>query len=215
MTNITILGTGNMGRAIAIRMLAGGNTVTLLSRTPGEKAALIQELSAHVSKGGSVMVEKLGTPISNSMIISTIGYPAVLDVLRTYGSQLESKVLVDVSNPLNPTYDDLSIPGGTSAAEEIAKVAPKSTRVIKAYNTIFAAVLAQGQISGQPVDVFIAGDDDNAKATLSKLIADSGMHPVDAGPLRRARQLEHMALLIITMQSKQSKAWMNTFKLID
>jgi len=124
-------------------------------------------------------------------------------------------VLVNVSNPLTPTFDDLSIPGGTSAAEEISKVAPKSTRVVKAFNTAFAAVISQGQVGGQPVDVLIAGDDANAKATLSQLIQDGGLHPVDAGLLRRARQLEHMALLIISMQSKQPKPWMNAFKLVD
>jgi predicted dinucleotide-binding enzyme len=89
--------------------------------------------------------------------------------------------------PWTPTYADLSVPGGTSAAEEIAKVAPKSTRVFKAFNTTFAGVLSQGQIGGQPVDVLMAGDDENAKTTLSQLIADGGLHPVDAGPLRRAR----------------------------
>ena len=128
MTKVTILGTGNMGRAIAIRLLSGGISVTLLSRTPDQKAALVQELASHASKGALIKVEKLGAPISDPVIISTLGYNEALDAVRSYCSQLESKVLVDVCNPLTPTYDDLSVPSGTSAAEEIAKAAPKSTR---------------------------------------------------------------------------------------
>ena len=102
--NMTVTGTGNMARAIAARMLEGGNSVTLLSRTPDK-----------------------------------------------------AKGAVD-----------------------------KGIRAVKAFNTTFARPLAQGHIAGQPLDVFIAGDDENAKATVAKLIEEGGQHPIDAGPLKRA-----------------------------
>ena len=73
MSKITILGTGNMGRAIAIRLLAGGNTVTLLSRTPDRKATLFQELTPHAKKGASVKVEKLGTPFPTRSSLTPSG----------------------------------------------------------------------------------------------------------------------------------------------
>ncbi len=131
-----------------------------------------------------------------------------------YGDQLSGKVLVDTSNPLNQTYDDLATPAGSSAAEELAKAGPKGVKVLKAFNTTFAGLISQGHVGGQPLDVFIAGDDAEAKATLAKLIEEGGQHAIDAGPLKRARQLEGLGLLSITLQSKHDKPWMNSVKLM-
>lgn len=212
--NVTIIGTGNMARAIAKRMLAGGNNVTLLSRTPDKAATLIKELSLSAKKGATIKAAALGTPISDPVVFSTVWYAVSLDILKMYGDQLSGKVLVDTSNPLNQTYDDLATPAGSSAAEEIAKAAAKGVKVLKAFNTNFAGLISQGHVAGQPLDVFIAGDDADAKATLAKLIGEGGQHAIDAGPLKRARQLEGMGLLSITLQSKHDKPWMNSVKLM-
>ena len=87
--------------------------------------------------------------------------------------------------------------------------------IVKAFNTTFAGLLAQGHVGGEPIDVFIAGDDAQAKATVTGLIEGAGQHAIDAGPLRRARQLESLGLLNITLQSSMAKPWMTTVKIAD
>ena len=213
--NVTILGSGNMARAIAARLLAGGNSVTLLSRTPDKAAAHIKELAPLAAKGATVKVAAQGSPISDPVVINSIYYPAVLDVITSYGKQLDGKILVDITNPLNQTFDDLATPPGTSAAEEIARVAPAGTKVVKAFNTTFAGLLAQGHVAGQPLDVLMAGDDEQAKATVAKLIEGGGQRALDAGPLKRARQLEGLALLSIVLQAKLAKPWMSGVKIVS
>jgi predicted dinucleotide-binding enzyme len=122
---------------------------------------------------------------------------------------------VDITNPMNQTFDNLATPPDSSAAEELAKVAPKSTKVLKAFNTTFAGLLAQGRVAGEPLDVFIAGDDEQAKATVAKLIEEGGQHIIDVGPLKRARQLEGLGLLSIVLQSKLDKPWMSVVKIVS
>lgn len=212
--NVSILGSGKMARAIALRLLAGGNNVTLVGRTSDKVAALAKELASAAKKGATVKSVALGSPLVDSVVINTIGFPAVLDVVRSYGVQLNGKILVDITNPLNQTFDDLATPPGTSAAEEIARVAA-GAKVVKAFNTVFAGLLAQGNVSGQPLDVLLAGDDEQAKTTVAKLIADGGQRTLDAGPLKRARQLEGLALLSIVLQSKLEKPWMSAVKIVS
>ncbi|PQP04405.1 dinucleotide-binding-like protein [Pseudomonas frederiksbergensis] len=80
-------------------------------------------------------------------------------------------------------------------AQEIAKAAPADAEVIKAFNTHFSHVLAAGPVEGHPLDVFIAGDDAQAKARVSAFIESLGLRPMDTGPLLMARTLEHACLL--------------------
>jgi 8-hydroxy-5-deazaflavin:NADPH oxidoreductase len=211
---ITILGSGNMARAIATRMMAGGNSVTLLDRDPAKAQALAQDLSAQAKQGAAVQAARLGSPLADPMVISALFYPVAREVVGSYKDQLGGKVLVDISNPVNDTYDDLVTPPGSSAAEELAKIAT-GARVVKAFNTTFAGLLAQGHVGGEPLDVFIAGDDAQAKATVGRLIEEGGQRVFDVGPLRRARQLEGLGLLNITLQSSVAKPWMSAVKIAD
>ena len=212
--NVTILGTGNMGRAIATRMLESGNYVTLFSRDAEKAGAAMRELAHFAKNSAGLKSAALGSPITDPVVINTIWYPASLEVLAKYGSQLSGKILVDISNPVNQTYDDLITPPGSSAAEEIAKVVPKDVKVIKAFNTTYAGILSQGNVAGLPADVFIAGDDDQAKATLTTLIEKGGLRAIDVGPLRRARLIESLGLLSIIVQAKLEKPWMSGIKII-
>jgi len=204
-----------MARAIATCLLAGGNDVTLLSRDPDKGADVVKSLSSHAKKGATVKVGKLGSPIQDPIVINTIWFNSAVDIITSYSKQLDGKILVDVTNPLNQSFDDLTTPPGSSAAEELAKIVPKDTKVLKAFNTTFAGLVSQGHIAGQPLDVFIAGDDAEAKAALGKLIEEGGQHAIDVGPLRFARQLESLGLLLIVLQSKVKKPWMSTFKILE
>jgi predicted dinucleotide-binding enzyme len=211
---LTIFGSGNMARAIATRMLAGGNSVTILDRDAGKARTLAQELGAQAKQGATAQAAGLGSPLADPVVISALYYPVAREVIGTYKGQLTGKILVDISNPINETYDDLVTPPGSSAAEELAKIAA-GARVVKAFNTTFAGLLAQGHVGGEPLDVFIAGDDAEAKATVARLIQEGGQRVFDAGPLRRARQLEGLGLLSITLQSSVAKPWMSGVKIVD
>lgn len=212
--NVTILGAGNMARGIGARMLAGGNSVTLLDRDPGKAQALAEELMSQATGGAKASGGDLGSPISDPVVVSALYYQVARDVVAAHRDQLAGKILIDISNPVNETFDDLATPAGTSAAEELARIAPRA-RVVKAFNTTFAGLLAQGHVGGQPLDVFIAGEDQEAKNTVARLIEQGGQRPIDAGPLRRARQLEGLGLLNITLQASMAKPWMTGVKIVD
>jgi predicted dinucleotide-binding enzyme len=204
---ITIIGTGNMARAIATRALAGGHTVTLLGTSADKAQALAADLSGDLRTGA------VGDPLSGDVVVLTVWYRAVDDVLSRYGHALNGKVVVDITNPVDPqTYAPLTVEAG-SVAQEIADKVPDA-RVVKAFNTTFARALAAGKVDGRPLDVFLASDDEEAKATVRRLVDDGGMRPVDAGPLARARQLEGAGYLHIAAQPSLGTGYGSALKVL-
>jgi predicted dinucleotide-binding enzyme len=123
-------------------------------------------------------------------------------------SSSTSRTRVDLS-----TFQPLSLDAG-SAAQEIAGAAPQGAKVVKAFNTTFAGTLVEGAVSGQPLDVFIAGDDDDAKATVRRLVEDGGLRPVDAGPLARARELEALGYLHMALQEPLGTGFSSAVKVV-
>jgi 8-hydroxy-5-deazaflavin:NADPH oxidoreductase len=113
-------------------------------------------------------------------------------VRRVY-RQLDGKIVIDITNPVDvESFDGLVTPADSSAAEELAKQAPAGAKLVKAFNTTFAGTLVDGQVAGEPLAVVIASDDEEAKGTVADLVRGSGLNPVDAAPLRRARELERL-----------------------
>jgi hypothetical protein len=104
---------------------------------------------------------------------------------------------------------------GTSAAEELAATAPSGTRVVKAFNTTFSGTLVEGQVAGQPLDVFIAGDDEEAKESVAQLVRDGGLRAIDVGALERARHLEGLGFLGIMVQQPLGLNFQSAWKLIS
>ena len=187
MTTVSILGTGNMGSAIASVVEKGGNTVQLLGRSDADQ------------------------PVLGEIVVLAVPYPAVSQVLAERGEQLAGKVVVDITNPLDfQTFDSLTVPADSSAAAEIAAALPNST-VLKAFNTTFAATLASGTIGGHPTTVLIAGDDADAKAQLAQVVTAGGLRTIDAGTLRRARELEALGFLQISLAAGEKIAWTGGF----
>jgi predicted dinucleotide-binding enzyme len=205
---ITIIGTGNMARGIATRALAGGNTVTLLGTTADKAQALAAELSGDVRAGA------VGDPLDGDVVVLAVWYQVLGDVLGRYGDQLDGKVVIDITNPVDPqTFQPLNVEAG-SAAQEIARQVP-GAKVAKAFNTTFAGTLVEGQVAGQPLDVFVASDDDGAKAVLRELAEASGLRVVDAGPLAVARQLEGAGYLHMAIQGELGTAYGSALKILD
>jgi hypothetical protein len=156
----------------------------------------------------------VGDPITGDVVVFAIPYEAAVPVVRQYGDTLSGKVLVDITNPVDwETFDGLVTPSDSSAAEEIEKAAPEGTRVVKAFNTTFAGTLVEGEVAGQPLDVYIAGDDEEAKEMVSQLVRDGGLVAINAGPLRRARQLEGLGFLGMTLQQPLGLGFQSGWKL--
>ena len=207
---ITIIGTGNMARGIATRLLAGGHDVTLLGTEADKAKDLAGELDGSIDSGTT------GDPIKGEMVVLAIPYEAAAPLVQEYGDALSGKVVVDITNPVDwDTMDGLVTPPESSAAEEIQKAAPEGARVVKAFNTTFAPTLVDSQVAGQPLDVFIAGDDDGVKETVAGLVRDGELVAIDAGSLRRARELERLGFLGISLQQPLGLDFQSAWKLIS
>jgi 8-hydroxy-5-deazaflavin:NADPH oxidoreductase len=198
--NITMIGAGKMGRAIGYRLLEGGHSVTLIATNTENAEKLAVELRGVAKKGALVKVAELDSVSLEDVVILALWYPRNQQVVKQLGARLAGKTVVDIANPLNSTYDALAVPSDSSSPEELAKVAPAGTKFIKAFNTAFASTLVAGNVAGQKLDIFIAGDDEAAKRTIAQLVSDGGMTPIDVGALHRARLLEGLGLLGITLQ---------------
>ncbi|WP_431985788.1 NADPH-dependent F420 reductase [Streptomyces griseoflavus] len=203
---VTIAGAGNMARGIGTRTLAGGHTLRLYDRT----RAKAEELAAALSQGSSgadVAAVDEGAVGDADVVVLALPHPAGRDVASGWAGALAGKVVIDISNPVDfSTFDSLVVAPGTSAAEEIAAAVPDA-RVVKAFNTTFAGPLAAGEVAGRPLDVFVAGDDEGAKETVSALVASGGLRPLDVGPLRRARELEGFQFLHMAAQDRLGLNW--------
>lgn len=213
--DVTVIGAGNMARGIATRMLVGGNSVTLVGRNPEKVGDLALQLRSAGKSGATVKTAPYGTAISDEVVVLAVPYSADVSIVKEYSEKLKGKILVDICTPFNATYDGLATASDTSAAEEVAKVAPSGARIVKAFATNFSRTLDAGQVAGQPLDVFIAGDDANAKTLVADLVKAGGLRPLDVGPLERARQLEGLHLINAGLQSKFDKPWMTAIKYIE
>jgi 8-hydroxy-5-deazaflavin:NADPH oxidoreductase len=186
MSSISIIGTGNMARAIGALAVAGGNTVEVMGRDQSKAADLAKAL------GGSATTGEFGAVPAGDIVIVALLYANVVPVVAQYGNALAGKVIVDISNPFNSAADGLAYRGETSIAQEVAKAAPAGASVVKAFNTIFGHVLEKGR-----PDVFIAGDDARAKAGVEAFIESLGLRPLDVGGLKMAHWLEGAGLVVM------------------
>ena len=191
MAHVSIIGTGNMGQAIGAIAAKGGNSVELFGQAD------------------------TATPVTGDVVVLAVPHPAVAAVIAARGASLAGKVVVDITNPLDfSTFDSLTVPADGSAAAEIAAALPDS-RVLKAFNTTFAGTLAAGTVGPLPTTVLIAGDDADAKALLAGIVTAGGLRAVDAGSLRRARELEALGFLQLTLAAAEKISWTGGFGLVD
>jgi hypothetical protein len=212
--NVTIIGSGNMGRGIGTRLATGGHSVTFIDANPEVAEKTATEVKAVANNGAVVSASSLDNAELGEVVVMAVWYGTNLEIARQLGAKLAGKVIVDIANPLNATFDGLATAPDSSSAEDLAKIIAPGAKVVKAFNTTFAGTLLAGHVAGQPLDVFIAGDDAVAKGKVAQLVKDGGMRPIDAGPLNRARQIEGMQLLQIILQPELNTNWGSAIKII-
>jgi 8-hydroxy-5-deazaflavin:NADPH oxidoreductase len=210
---VTIIGAGKMGQGIGTRVVAGGNDVEVLDVDPEGARALAQELALR-GGGGAAAIEN-GATIGGEIVVLAVYYPVIREVLRQYGDQLAGRIVIDIANPVDfETMDGLATSPSSSSAEETARQVPEGAAVVKAFNTTFGNTLVSGEVAGQQLDVLIAGDDDVAKRKVEDLVRAGGLRPIDVGPLRRARQLEQLGFLHISLQDRLGTGFGSAVKFI-
>jgi 8-hydroxy-5-deazaflavin:NADPH oxidoreductase len=197
--HVTIIGTGNMARGIGSRVVAGGHDLTVV----GQESDKAEAVAADIGGEGSVNTASTGDRIEGDVVVLAVYYPDARAAVEQHSDQLAGKAVVDITNPLNETFDELVVPADGSATAELASLAPDA-RFVKAFNTTFANEL----------DVLIAGDDDDAKATVAELARAGGLNPIDAGPLKRARELEALGLLHISLQDTLGTGFASAVKIV-
>lgn len=208
---LTIIGAGNMGKGIAHVAARGGHTVTIIDRNPDDARTLADEVQA-ANPRATVQASTLDGPLGDVVVFAT-WYTAAQDLARELGGRLNDKVVVDISNPLTADFTSLAIAGDTSAAETLAGLIP-AAHVVKAFNTTFAGTLVAGQVTGQPLDVLIAGNDEDANKRVAELANAGGLRAIDVGPLERARQLEGLGFLGIQLQFTQNTNFASAWKFL-
>lgn len=174
---IAIIGKGNVGQALAKGLTNAGHETKFGHRDPAEPVA-------DAAKWGEVII--LAVPHEN-------GNDAIAEIKTC----ADGKTVIDVMNAVGEGMG-LGISCTTSTAEETQKKLPKA-KVVKAFNTVFAKNQSTAKVGTDKLTAFIAGDDKSAKQTVMQLTRDIGFDPVDCGPLKNARYLEAMGVLIINL----------------
>ncbi len=191
MTRISIIGTGSMGQAISTALTRGGHDVELLGQADAGRA------------------------VTGDIVVLAVPYPALAEIAAARADQLAGRIVVDITNPVDfETFDSLTVPADSSATAELAAALPGS-RVVKAFNTTFAATLASGTVGENTTTVLIAGDDTEAKSALAEALTATGLRAVDAGALSRARELEAMGFLQITLAAAEKISWTAGFAVVS
>lgn len=202
--NISIIGAGNVGRAVATSARRAGHTVTITAANP-------ESARQAASDTGATAVESTADAVRNAdIVLLAVPVTAIPDVVAEAREALSGKTVMDASN--RPTPDASGSTGPTSIAEELQAQLPKS-HVVKALNTAFASRQADPVVAGLAVDGYVAGDNAGAKQQALQLLESIGFRPVDAGPLVNARTLEGMAWLNISL-NKQGGSWQDGWKLV-
>jgi hypothetical protein len=204
--NIAIIGAGNVGGALAASLTKAGHSVTISSRDPEDAADLAKRTGATAAASSEAAVS------GAEAVILAVPFQAVGGLGAELRAALEGKVVVDVTNRVDPEDPGQTL-DGTSVAEQLQAQVP-GARVVKAFNTVFASNQADPMVEGRELDGFVAADDQEAKEAVLGLADSIGFRPIDAGPLAMARALEAMAALNIILQLKNDWSWQTGWKLI-
>jgi NADPH-dependent F420 reductase len=212
---IAIIGaTGNMGSAISKSIAKGPYRLLLKANRQEELDVLVKDIQ---KDNPNADVEAVVCPTEASweadIIILAVPFDAEPEIAAKIKEVANQKIVISIANPLNLTYNGLVTSPDTSAAEALQKLLPNS-KVIKAFNTTFAADFSTPVIDGKQADAFIAGNDEDALQTVSEIVSTAGFNPIVAGDLAVSRTLENMQLLLIQLGMKYNYNWLAGWKIL-
>lgn len=214
-TTIAVIGaSGAMGSAISTGLSKERYRLLLCAND----TAKVQALAEKINSSQPVAEVEAGDCSRDAsweadIIILAVPHAAEKEVAARIREVANQKIVISIANPLNETYDGLVTAPDTSAAEELQKLLPHS-KVVKAFNTTFAADFANPVIDGKQVDAFVAGNDEEAVQTVSELVRTVGFNPIIAGDLSVSRTLENMQLLLIKLGLKYNYNWLAGWKIL-
>lgn len=191
MVNVTIFGKGNMGKAIGDNFVKADNKVSYI--------------------GSTDTVGDIG-----DIVVLAVPYTAALEIVTKQADKLADKIVIDITNPLNfETWDELVVPIGSSAAEQLADKVP-GIQIVKGFNTNFAGTLLSKEVGESKITttVLLASDFDNAKSAIVAALDGSGLKVIDAGGLKRAHELEAVGFLQMTLAANEQIGWTGGFATI-
>ena len=198
-TRIAIIGAGNVGRALATSATRAGYPVTVSSRDPKHARQVA------TATGASMATSNRAAIANAEIVVFAVPFTAHETLAAELADVLAGKIVVDVSN--RPSQ------AGSSLAENLQARLPE-TRVVKAFNTVFASLQADPVVDGVQADAFVAGDDAAAKAAVLELAKAIGFRPIDAGGLEVSGTLEGMAWLNISLNMHNGWVWQDAWKLV-
>ena len=205
--DIAIIGAGNVGRSLATSFARAGHAVVIASRDPEDAD------SVAAATGVRVATSNLAAATGAGIVVIAAPFSSVDAIAAEIRSAVVGTVVVDATNRMSFGAEGPDIDTSTSNAEELAELLP-GAHVVKAFNTLFASHQADPFADGVQLDGYVAGDDATAKTTVLDLVSSIGLNPVDVGPLSRARQLEGLAFLNITLNIANAGTWQSGWKLV-
>ena len=201
-----IIGSGNVGTSVARAATGAGHDVVVADPSEAGLSAIAEQAPVQTTTSNSEAV--LGADV----VVLAVPFSAVEQLAADLSSELHDKIVIDVTNPLAADLSGLAT-NGISAAELVQQAAP-GARVVKAFNTVLAANQADPSVDSIQLDGFVAGDDDDAKATVAGLLDQIGFRSIDVGALSASRYLEGMAFLNIALNARNGWAWGTGWKLV-
>jgi predicted dinucleotide-binding enzyme len=197
---VAIIGTGNVGGVLADRLADKGHEVVLAASTADSAKEAARDIDARPAASPSEAAR------AAEAVILAVPADALGEVAAEIQPHVDGKPVVDVSN------GPKAVEEGQSLAEELQERLPEA-HVVKAFNSAFASKMAEPHDGDQPLDGFIAGNDDAAKQAVASLVRDVGFEPVDVGDLKRARTLEGMAWINISLNMEHGWPWQSAWRL--
>lgn len=202
-----ILGSGNVGTAIARAVTAAGHDVVVTDPNDTALATLADQVPVATTTDAADAVADA------DVAVLAVPFGVVEDLVSGLADQLAGTIVIDATNPLAADLSGLVTAGGPAGAERVQAAAP-AARVVKAFNTVFAGNQAVAEVNGIQLDGFVAGDDDDAKQVVVDLLGTVGFRVIDVGGLSAARYLEGMAYLNIALNARNDLPWQSGWKLV-
>jgi 8-hydroxy-5-deazaflavin:NADPH oxidoreductase len=205
--DIAIIGAGTVGTALATSFNRAGHNVTVASRDPKDAGTLA------AATGSTAAPSNAAAAATADVIVLAVPFSSIPEIAAEIATAVGGKPVVDATNRMSFGADGPEIDTTSSNAEELAALLPDAS-VIKAFNTVLASHQSEPTAEGVQLDGYVAGDDESTKATVLQLVESMGLAPVDVGPLARARQLEGLAFLNITLNVANEGSWQSGWKLV-